>query len=96
MVQELTNQIPRRVLTLIEKQENAPGSFGFSKTEWSLDRGVRLTSTGVPGHRYLLERSNDLATWKKFAVITNTSGTATFLDLNATNSVRRFYRLSGP
>ena len=57
---------------------------------------VKLSISGDPGRLYLIEGSTDLAAWAKRGVRTNVTGTVTFLDSNATNFNRRFYRLSGP
>lgn len=54
--------------------------------------GVRITITGDAGDAYAINVSTNLPTWYPLLYITNSFGTATFIDGAATNSPRRLYR----
>jgi hypothetical protein len=53
----------------------------------------RLTYLGVAGSEYGLEASSDLLTWVPVANGTNSTGTATVVDLTAGGTDVRFYRV---
>jgi hypothetical protein len=61
------------------------------------DRTCLLHFNGAPGVIYTIQVSTNLTSWKPLANITaGTSGTFSYLDLAATNSLDRFYRLLCP
>ena len=52
-----------------------------------------LQITGTPGERYRVMATLDFKTWEPIANLESTSGTVEFIDLEAINFARRFYRL---
>jgi len=69
----------------------------FSQPTTSLSRaaGTTFTFASVPGNDYRVEYSDDLTHWSA-VLVTATSTTTTWTDLNATNKLRRFYRVAIP
>jgi hypothetical protein len=51
-----------------------------------------LSLTAVPQRLYAFETSTDLLSWTTFPTLTNTNGRVNFVDLAATNAMRKFYR----
>ena len=96
IVQSMTNVPPRQFLTIVERQENAAGTITFTGTQRSTNGAMKLSISGDTGLLYVLEASTNLVNWTKLVVRTNASGTMEFLDTNATNSNRRFYRALAP
>ncbi|MCI0746758.1 MAG: family 10 glycosylhydrolase [Verrucomicrobia subdivision 3 bacterium] len=58
-----------------------------------LETGVRLWIASESGFPVQIEASQTLTNWAVLGTVTNTTGTATFLDGRATNRPGRFYRL---
>ena len=56
------------------------------------DGSVRFSLTATPDLTYRIEGSTNLIDWVALANIANPSGTIQFIDLQATNFSRRFYR----
>ncbi|PYJ80674.1 MAG: hypothetical protein DME22_23610, partial [Verrucomicrobia bacterium] len=54
---------------------------------------LHLHITNAPGSRYVIQTSSNLADWT--ALATNSVSRTTFVETNAVNFSRRFYRLSG-
>lgn len=55
-----------------------------------------LTVTGMIGHTYNIQATQDLKTWTVIGTVTvGASGSSTFTDTNAAGFPRRFYRLQG-
>jgi hypothetical protein len=54
--------------------------------------GFRFRLDSEPGGRYLVEKSQDLATWDAFAILTNAQGTAWLTDPGAVTNGNAFYR----
>ena len=84
-VQELHDVAARQALTIVEPPRlqvvgrQADGSFQFQLS-------------GAMGQRYGLETSSDLAAWKPWMNVTNTSRTILIADPIAANSLQQFYR----
>ena len=53
---------------------------------------VQLIFSGATGEDYILEASTNLANWKPVGMLVRTSGPLPFVDSDATNFTRRFYR----
>jgi len=66
------------VVSLSEPQVVNGGAFSFSVT-------------GPPGVYSILD-TTDLATWTQLGTVQNVIGSATFTDLQSTNSTQKFYR----
>jgi hypothetical protein len=84
-VQELQGVAARQILTITE-----PPRLSASRTN-----GVsQFSLKGGRGFRYDIQASKDLAIWSAAGTvtITNFSGTARFVDTNATVSAHQFYR----
>jgi len=64
-------------------------SLSMSQT---LGAGPALQLTGVAGYNYLIQRSTNLVDWTSESVITNATGSATFVVPTTTNDQRVFYR----
>ena len=56
------------------------------------DGSVRLSLSATPDLTYRLDASTNLVDWAALTNIANPSGTIQFIDLEATNFSRRFYR----
>ena len=56
------------------------------------EEGLRLTLIGDFTANYQMETSSNLTLWTASSILTNTTGTAQFMDSAATNVPRRFYR----
>ena len=56
------------------------------------DGSVRLSLSATPDLTYRLDASTNLVDWATLTNIANPSGTIQFIDLEATNFSRRFYR----
>jgi hypothetical protein len=54
--------------------------------------GFVLTLSGAFGAKYQIGASTNLTSWTSLTILTNTLGTAQYLDSGATNLNRRFYR----
>ena len=64
-------------------------------TSLNRDAGTSITFPSVPGNDYLVEFSDDLIRWSA-VLVTATSSTTTWTDLNAVNKTKRFYRVAIP
>jgi enediyne biosynthesis protein E4 len=84
-VQELTNIVPRQILTITEPPR-LMGSIVNGTPQFSMKGGR--------GFQYEIDSSPDLSTWSSNSVITitNLNGTAQIIDTNAPTE-DRFYRL---
>jgi hypothetical protein len=59
----------------------------------SLTNGApMLQLTGPSGYIYLVQTSTNLVDWTPTAMLANTNGTVSFIDLSVTNSSQQFYR----
>src|SRR5262249_8239549 len=58
--------------------------------------GTQLPLTGGLGPTYHLQASPDLSGWTNLAVFTNIGAGVTYLDTNASNFTRRYYRSVSP
>jgi hypothetical protein len=96
IVQTMTNVAPRQFLTVVEHQEQAHGSLGFTSVSQSSNGAVELSVAGDSGLLYLFETSTNLVNWRKAGVLTNTTGIVSFTRTDATKDARRFYRVSIP
>ena len=56
------------------------------------EEGLRLTLTGDFTASYQIETSTNLASWTALSVLTNTTGTAQFVDSGVTNLPQLNYR----
>ena len=56
------------------------------------DGTIQLFLTGNTGELYRIESSTNLADWNMLTLATNTTGTVSFSDAEATNYLQRFYR----
>jgi hypothetical protein len=58
--------------------------------------GFPLSIALEVGRNYRIEVSTNLRNWATITNFTSTTGALQFLDMQATNSVRRFYRVVSP
>ncbi|MDZ4286489.1 MAG: S8 family serine peptidase [Prosthecobacter sp.] len=65
-------------------------------TALSRDAATTLTFASVSGNAYRVETSDDLIYWTPATIITATSASTAWTDLNAGNKMRRFYRVAIP
>jgi hypothetical protein len=72
---------------------------GLVATAPSIALGISVTNgrpnlqlTGPTGYNYLVQTSTNLVDWTPTALLANTNGTISFIDLAATNGPQRFYR----
>ena len=83
------------VLTVNLSQPTIPP--GISNVIANLDGSVTLNLLGSPGFTYVLQATTNFVSpgiWQPLATnIINTNGVWQFLDLQATNSLQKFYRL---
>ena len=59
------------------------------------DQRVRLLIASDPGYPLQVQVSQNLTNWTVIADFLNTNGTATFIDVPATNAQPRYYRVQG-
>ena len=52
----------------------------------------RITLTGAPGDRYVIEASTNLLLWSPVMTVTNVSGSASYNDPISPGEARKFYR----
>ena len=64
----------------------------FRSVERLSESGVRLTLSGNPGARYVIQASSDLASWSSLVTLTNVAGTVEYTDSTATAAGNLFYR----
>ncbi len=86
--------------------EDLEAWFGTSDQAPTLVPNVRITRSGnttsltfptVAGNDYRIEYSDDLVSWTRYpGTITATGTSTTWIDLNATNKPRRYYRVLIP
>lgn len=91
----MVNPLPTTVdsnRTIYASFTHRPYLSAFAPAGLQYHEGVRLTVMGKPNDLYQLESSPNLMDWLFLANVTNTFGSAQFIDGSATNSVMRFYR----
>lgn len=59
---------------------------------WNAGTGSHATLSGPTGRNYAIEASSNLVQWSEITRVTNTTGTVSFTDSNATSLKKRFYR----
>jgi hypothetical protein len=85
LVQELTNQAARQILTITEPpQLKIAGPIATNS--------LNLSLIGVQGTSYDIQSSTNLNNWTQWTNITSTARTTTITDSTATTSPARFYR----
>ncbi|HUL51579.1 MAG TPA: cohesin domain-containing protein, partial [Candidatus Nitrosotalea sp.] len=72
-------------------RDQLPSVFDTASVAYT-PNGLSITLGGEAGLSYLIEKSTDLVNWSPLTVINNPNGTATFLDTDALNNPKRFYR----
>ena len=78
-------------------QESQPVEAAFARARMQIQRGAgnsyKLTVTGLAGHDYDIEATEDFLVWTVIGTVTPAAdGSAEFIDPNAANFTRRFYR----
>jgi len=73
-------------------QSGTPVQFQPTASTRLGDGTMRLVLGAEMGAELLLEASTNLVDWARLTTLTNTLGTSTYLDLDATNFNQRFYR----
>ena len=69
------------------------GSGAFSRFEFIVAGLVQLTGTGLVGHIYEIQATNDLILWTTIdAQMVGVTGSIAFIDFDAPNYSSRFYR----
>ncbi|MCX6927289.1 MAG: hypothetical protein NT154_29405, partial [Verrucomicrobia bacterium] len=73
----------------------------FDQPEWLADVGLRLTLVGNVTGSVTIQRTRDVtnapyANWVNLTRFTNFAGAAHYIDSEATNITRRFYRAITP
>jgi hypothetical protein len=72
-------------------KELPPTSFWLEPPKWLVNL-VQLVLHGRAGQRLQLQASRDMRQWSSVGVVTNSSGTAKYTDILASNWPTRFYR----
>lgn len=95
IIQELGNVSANQFLTITEQQRGVTTAprLALNRTEAG---EVRLTLTGQPNLRYVVEASTNLAQWTKFAVRTNLTSWVEWIDPVPAKFPHRFYRAFAP
>jgi hypothetical protein len=96
IVQELTDVPARQFLTITEHQEYGDPPPRFNSVTPSPAGCQIVIGEPAANARYMLEASPDLVTWTKLLARTSAGGAHEFLDVQAANHARRFYRLVVP
>ena len=96
IVQTLTNVAPKQILNVVEHQQSAKRPPLFTNVAHTPEGLLNLTVNGDTNRLYLLEASTNLVKWTWLQMLTNTAGDIQFTDSNATNSSKRFYRITIP
>jgi hypothetical protein len=86
-VQEFQQIAADQLLTAVE-----PPKLEISKSGTA---SLAVDVLGLPGSKYFVETSDDLANWNELIAVTNLNRRTTFLD-PAPPSSQRFYRLRFP
>lgn len=60
------------------------------------EAGLKLGLTGAPGSNVVIERSTNLATWKRISTLTLSAGKADFTDADSGKFKAAFYRIVQP
>ena len=85
IVQEFHDVAAKQFLTVTEPPRLKAGAL-------LPDGSFQLSLTGGLGFKYDLETSSDLAAWRLWTTLTNSTRTMTLTDTTVTDAARRFYR----